>query len=284
MAKPKQLWTSNEVKALTDGVKRHGEGKWKVILNDPLFRTSLSNRSNVDLKDKWRNLSGSKHVGSSEKRKAPAYEKMIYEALLAFRDPNGTDLYSIDRYLQVRILTGELEKVNERYRVKRRETSQKGDHAGPQNRIELQQPLEAQNINQRRVLDFDLNEFPEEPVEPVPIERVEDAPSAAAAQIPTAEPLESRAIKGYEDKNMLAGLVDESVSMLRRAEDLYDQCKPPYITFNYKFLKFSCLKYDRICLMSQAEEMGRLCCLLKSATVCMVASSGDRDHDLVGLG
>lgn len=40
---------------------------------------------------------------------------MIYEALLAFRDPNGTDLHSIDRYLQVRIVTGELEKVGNSY-------------------------------------------------------------------------------------------------------------------------------------------------------------------------
>ncbi|XP_076907886.1 uncharacterized protein LOC143564518 [Bidens hawaiensis] len=250
MAKEKKPWTSNEVKALTDGVKRHGEGKWKIILDDPLYGSSLSNRSNVDLKDKWRNLSGSKH--GSEKRKAPVYDRMIYEALSAFRDPNGTDVDSIDRYLQrvysvpdkcrrfltgklnTLTVTGKLEKVNERYRLKRYETSQEGDDAGPQNRIELQQPLEPQNVNQRRVLDFDLNELvldfdlnelPEEAVEPVPTERVEDAPTPAAAQIATAETLESQVIKGYEDKNTLAELLDESAAMLRRAEDLYDQCR-----------------------------------------------------------
>ena len=36
---------------------RHGPGKWRQIQQDPEFNIYLSNRTNVDLKDKWRNLS-----------------------------------------------------------------------------------------------------------------------------------------------------------------------------------------------------------------------------------
>ncbi|KAL9149745.1 hypothetical protein ABFS82_12G125600 [Erythranthe guttata] len=57
MGNPKLKWTPEEEKALRDGVARHGVGKWKSILSDPLFNHLLFARSNIDLKDKWRNMS-----------------------------------------------------------------------------------------------------------------------------------------------------------------------------------------------------------------------------------
>ncbi|KAJ0679949.1 putative transcription factor MYB-related family [Helianthus annuus] len=56
MGKQKRKWTNNEVEALHAGVKKHGAGKWTLILSDSQFASSFDNRSNVDLKDKWRNL------------------------------------------------------------------------------------------------------------------------------------------------------------------------------------------------------------------------------------
>ena len=47
---------AEEEKALREGVKRHGMGRWKYIKTDPEFSQCLTNRSNVDLKDKWRNI------------------------------------------------------------------------------------------------------------------------------------------------------------------------------------------------------------------------------------
>lgn len=68
MGAPKQKWTSEEEAALKAGVRKHGSGKWQTILRDPEFSNVLRSRSNVDLKDKWRNinvtLSG---LGSREK-------------------------------------------------------------------------------------------------------------------------------------------------------------------------------------------------------------------------
>ena len=51
----RRIWTQNELKALKDGVLKHGKGNWRDILNDPNFAV-LSNRTNVNLKDKWRNV------------------------------------------------------------------------------------------------------------------------------------------------------------------------------------------------------------------------------------
>ncbi|XP_066383771.1 single myb histone 4-like [Miscanthus floridulus] len=57
MGAPKQKWTSEEEDALRAGVRKHGAGKWRTIQKDPEFSPVLSSRSNIDLKDKWRNLS-----------------------------------------------------------------------------------------------------------------------------------------------------------------------------------------------------------------------------------
>ncbi|PIA29371.1 hypothetical protein AQUCO_06000026v1 [Aquilegia coerulea] len=57
MGAPKQKWTSEEEAALQAGITKHGAGKWRMILKDPEFSSILSLRSNVDLKDKYRNLS-----------------------------------------------------------------------------------------------------------------------------------------------------------------------------------------------------------------------------------
>ncbi|KAL8256689.1 hypothetical protein R6Q59_028730 [Mikania micrantha] len=57
MGKRRNRWTPEEETALVAGVNKHGPGKWKDILADEAFAPSLINRSNVDLKDKWRNLS-----------------------------------------------------------------------------------------------------------------------------------------------------------------------------------------------------------------------------------
>ena len=56
MGAPKVRWTQEEEDALRKGVKDHGTGRWKHIKHDPKYKEVLNNRSNVDLKDKWRNI------------------------------------------------------------------------------------------------------------------------------------------------------------------------------------------------------------------------------------
>ncbi|XP_044508946.1 telomere repeat-binding factor 2-like isoform X3 [Mangifera indica] len=69
MGAPKQKWTAEEESALKAGVLKHGTGKWRTILSDPEFGVVLQSRSNVDLKDKWRNINVTAIWGSRKKAK-----------------------------------------------------------------------------------------------------------------------------------------------------------------------------------------------------------------------
>ncbi|XP_024637697.1 telomere repeat-binding factor 2 isoform X5 [Medicago truncatula] len=69
MGAPKQKWTAEEEAALKAGVVKHGAGKWRTILMDPEFSSILRTRSNVDLKDKWRNINVTAIWGSRQKAK-----------------------------------------------------------------------------------------------------------------------------------------------------------------------------------------------------------------------
>ncbi|XP_057797156.1 telomere repeat-binding factor 4-like isoform X2 [Salvia miltiorrhiza] len=139
MGNQKLKWTSEEEQALKAGVAKYGAGKWKNILVDSEFKHKLANRSNVDLKDKWRNMGGqgsganamtprAKSVTNSAltpKAQSSAlilvpienvndkppqspegvknshkYNEMILEALSSIKDRNGSDFVSILRFIE----------------------------------------------------------------------------------------------------------------------------------------------------------------------------------------
>ncbi|CAH8280969.1 unnamed protein product [Arabidopsis lyrata] len=88
MGAPKQKWTPEEEAALKAGVLKHGTGKWRTILSDTEFSLILKSRSNVDLKDKWRNISVTALWGSRKKAKLAL--KMTPPATI--QDDNNTAL------------------------------------------------------------------------------------------------------------------------------------------------------------------------------------------------
>jgi hypothetical protein len=49
------MWSLDEENALIEGVEMHGF-QWKSILDDPRLADRFAGRSNVDLKDKYRNI------------------------------------------------------------------------------------------------------------------------------------------------------------------------------------------------------------------------------------
>ena len=53
-------WTDSETKGLLQGVEKYGSGKWKSILQDPAF--SFNHRTAVDLKDRYRVISGANNT------------------------------------------------------------------------------------------------------------------------------------------------------------------------------------------------------------------------------
>ncbi|KAG0548414.1 hypothetical protein BDA96_01G165100 [Sorghum bicolor] len=75
MGAPKQRWTSEEEAALRAGIARHGVGKWRTILKDPEFSSTLCYRSNVDLKDKWRNMNVIVSTSSSRDKAKTAVKR-----------------------------------------------------------------------------------------------------------------------------------------------------------------------------------------------------------------
>ncbi|GAA0157694.1 chromatin/chromatin-binding, or -regulatory protein [Lithospermum erythrorhizon] len=81
MGAPKQKWTAEEEAALRAGIAKYGLGKWSTILKDPDFSIILQSRSNVDLKDKWRNInvmvngSGSRQRGKFSFKSTPQIKK-----------------------------------------------------------------------------------------------------------------------------------------------------------------------------------------------------------------
>ncbi|KAF8017303.1 hypothetical protein BT93_H2478 [Corymbia citriodora subsp. variegata] len=77
MGAPKQKWTAEEEAALKAGVIKHGAGKWRTILTDPEFKIILQMRSNVDLKDKWRNINVTAIWGSRQKARLALKKNML---------------------------------------------------------------------------------------------------------------------------------------------------------------------------------------------------------------
>ncbi|XP_051134786.1 single myb histone 4-like [Andrographis paniculata] len=140
MGNQKQKWTAEEEAALRAGVEKHGVGKWKNIIVDAEFAPTLVNRSNVDLKDKWRNMganqgnvsttpkvnvttstaespktgtsspvskskektNGSLRRSSPDGRTTPTYSSMIAEALSALNDPSGSSLSAIAEFIEAK--------------------------------------------------------------------------------------------------------------------------------------------------------------------------------------
>ncbi|GMI41681.1 hypothetical protein TeGR_g1730 [Tetraparma gracilis] len=49
-------WTEEEIDALQLGVEKYGKGRWADIMKDPAFNFELRNRTQINCKDKYRNL------------------------------------------------------------------------------------------------------------------------------------------------------------------------------------------------------------------------------------
>ncbi|RZC88856.1 hypothetical protein C5167_031225 [Papaver somniferum] len=85
----KQKWAAEEEEALIAGINKHGTGKWKKRRRDPQFSHVLAVRSNIDLKDKWRNMSVSATGEGSRPRdgKAAVIKPKVPKTLSVFQYP-----------------------------------------------------------------------------------------------------------------------------------------------------------------------------------------------------
>ncbi|KAK6941349.1 SANT/Myb domain [Dillenia turbinata] len=89
MGNPKQKWTAEEEEALRAGVAKHGAGKWKNIQRDPEFNRLLFFRSNIDLKDKWRNMSVSAGGQNPREKSRTSKHKSNSNSPVAAKTPSN---------------------------------------------------------------------------------------------------------------------------------------------------------------------------------------------------
>ncbi|CAO2824844.1 unnamed protein product [Amaranthus hypochondriacus] len=110
MGNPKLKWTPEEEDALREGVNKHGVSKWQVILKDPQFRHILYSRSNIDLKDKWRNMNHAKSRPKQNPKSAIQPQKSK-EAQVVGEDEAGAgaDRLKIEKQEKVISSSGEME-------------------------------------------------------------------------------------------------------------------------------------------------------------------------------
>ncbi|CAA0294130.1 unnamed protein product [Arabidopsis thaliana] len=112
--------------ALLAGLAKHGSGKWTSILDDPEFAAQLLDRTNINLKDKWRNIKKSRTQSlestsiftspsetsrsvvsyeaspssSSDMSNDARYDAMVFEAVSTINDENGSNLKEILRFIE----------------------------------------------------------------------------------------------------------------------------------------------------------------------------------------
>ncbi|KAL0337261.1 UNVERIFIED_CONTAM: Telomere repeat-binding factor 4 [Sesamum calycinum] len=269
MGNPKQKWTSEEEEALRAGVAKHGAGKWKNIQRDPEFNHLLFARSNIDLKDKWRNLSVANGQGPRDKARTPKakanpadapatplsitqtsasitpssqdassdvvmldsskplpegnnaakYNAMVFEALSALKEPNGSDSSAIATFIEQRqevpqnfkrVLTSrlrrlvqqnKLEKVQNCYRLKR---DSHVDAKSPAMRQTDTRPRQVQSIGYLG-------------------DTVEDAAISAAYKIAEAENKSFVAAEAVKEAERVSTMAEDMESLLQFATDCFDQ-------------------------------------------------------------
>ncbi|CAI9773565.1 unnamed protein product [Fraxinus pennsylvanica] len=248
MGNQKVKWTVEEEEALKAGVVKHGLGKWKNILRDPQFAPYLSNRSNIDLKDKWRNMCISYGQCSRKKlkasrvktissealstlttgnlvaevdaiddfsgspqdvRDAPGYKTMIFEALSSIRDSSGSNIDDIVGFIEQK-------------------------HEVPQNirrilstrlrRLVLQGKLE--KVQDRyKIKDATLGtKTPMPKQKDISAETVEDAAMTAAYKIADAEDKSFVAAEAVKEAERVSTMAEDADSFLLLANEIFEKC------------------------------------------------------------
>ncbi|MCD7446802.1 hypothetical protein HAX54_016896 [Datura stramonium] len=259
MGNPKVKWTSEEEEALKAGVAKHGTGRWKNILKDPEFAPVLTNRSNIDLKDKWRNMciytaaQGSKDKSRSARARpmatdaivpstaqnipaiaiddspkspqegsnAPNYTDMIFEALSSMKGSNGSDVGAIVGFIE------QQHEVPQNFRrllgSKLRRLVLQGKLERVQNCYKMKDATLETEIPTPK--QNDVQSWPvANPAVKVSFETPEEAARIAADKIADAEHKRFLEVEAIKDAEMKSKVAEEAESMLQLFKEIYEQC------------------------------------------------------------
>ncbi|XP_052110690.1 LOW QUALITY PROTEIN: telomere repeat-binding factor 4 [Arachis duranensis] len=234
MGNQKQKWTQDEEDALIAGVEKHGPGKWKNILKDPQFAPFLTSRSNIDLKDKWRNLSVSNGTqGSKEKSRVPRIkaaapvaaaaasnaivvageDATIVTTMIHQPDPsvavgdssqNDEDAKNRPRYNAIQ---GKLEKVQNCYKIKK-------DYS----------PVPKSPVAVKKNVWPQRQQPPPPPEFVASNETIKEAAETVAYRIAEAESKSYLAAEAVKEAERIARLAEDAEAMLQLVQQIYDAC------------------------------------------------------------
>ncbi|KAK2353180.1 eukaryotic initiation factor 4A-10 [Trifolium repens] len=243
MGNQKIKWTSEEEDALVEGIKKHGAGKWKTILLDPQFAPLLTSRSNIDLKDKWRNMNvytTAQGVRTPKPKVAatpssdivindpcqneqdvntpPRYNVMVFEALSTLKDTNGSDLNAIASFIEQK------HQVPQNFR---RTLSSRLRTLVKQEKLEKVQ--NCYKIKKETSLVTKSPSSKQKAVRPQQQPSASDdmldfAADTAAYIVVEAENKSYLAVEAVKETERISRLAEENDAMLLLAEQLYNQC------------------------------------------------------------
>ncbi|XP_058765339.1 telomere repeat-binding factor 2-like isoform X2 [Vicia villosa] len=216
MGAPKQKWTAEEEAALKAGVHKHGSGKWRTILTDPDFGAILRTRSNVDLKDKWRNISVTAIWGSRQKAKL-ALKKNLPAPKIDNNQPALSKVVQREDFLDIKPLTissGALQSSNLKEQVSRSNTFLNDGNLGDNHVLEAIVNMKDPKGSDKAAIASYIEEKHKYKIMPSPT--VSEKRRSSSLMLIEARPKDSLEVEKSGDVNILSrSQIDEELSKVR---------------------------------------------------------------------
>ncbi|CAA2964902.1 telomere repeat-binding factor 4-like [Olea europaea subsp. europaea] len=252
MGNPKLKWTLEEEEAITAAVAKLGTGQWKNILKDPEFAPRLANRSNVQLKDKWRSMrnrsavnkitSGAvsnaraqnaaaslipvgNAVGDPSKRSldlenATMYKTMIFEAISSIKDPNGSNSGAIVGFIERKY------KVPQNFRKLMisilRRLVLKGKLDKVQDRYKIKDA--ALGTDTPMPKEREVQPSPSQNSPSIISEKIKDASAIAAQKIAEAQNKSLMVAEAVKEAGRISEMAEDADSVLLYFKEILEQC------------------------------------------------------------
>ncbi|GMI94894.1 hypothetical protein like AT1G72740 [Hibiscus trionum] len=259
MGNPKQKWKAEEEEALKAGVAKYGKGNWKLIQRDPELSPFLFARSNIDLKDKWRNLSGGPGGHGSREKTRPSkakptsdspqgsavikqtalpksliddssksfapipnrYNELIIEAVSALKEPNGSDSRAIVGYIEQRQEVPQNFKKQLCSRLKRLVALEKLEKVHNRYKVRKDETFGKKTLSpeQKGMRPKQLQN-----TDHITCDAVEEASVTAAYLIVEAENKSFLAAEAVKEAERVSKMAEDTESFLQLAKEIFETC------------------------------------------------------------
>ncbi|KAL0463809.1 UNVERIFIED_CONTAM: Telomere repeat-binding factor 4 [Sesamum latifolium] len=236
MGNQKLKWTTDEEAALMAGVAKHGPGKWKNILVDSEFAHKLASRSNVDLKDKWRNMGANYEQGSGDNAVTPKGKATAASAVRPRTQTSSSAFISKDNVNEKLSQGPQTAKSVPKYNAMILEAlssikDRNGSDFGAimrfiEKKYEVQQSFRRllSSKLRRLVLQGTLEKAITKSRLTISAETVEDAAKIAADKIAEAENKSFVAAEAFKESETVSRMAEDADALLMHLKEVLEQC------------------------------------------------------------